>query len=70
MGAKTGQPQRKTSSYWDGDYDDDLWERDMAYTGCLDIEHEKTTPEGVASSQTQDDELDYQLISEVLSAGT
>ena len=70
MGAKTGQPQRKTSSYWDGDYDDDLWERVMAMTGCLDIEHEKTTPEGVASSQTQDNELNHQLISEGFSAGS
>ena len=60
----------KSGGYWDGEYDDEFWERVMSMTGCSDIKHEKTTPEGVASSQTQDNELNHQLISEGFSAGS
>tara|TARA_B100001996_G_C18573097_1_gene559221 strand:- start:739 stop:891 length:153 start_codon:yes stop_codon:yes gene_type:complete len=47
MGAKSG--------YWDGHYDEDFWENVMSFTGCLDVEREKTTPEGVVSSLKQEE---------------
>ena len=48
MGAKNGQPQRKNAGYWDGDFDEEFWERVMSLTGCSDLEREKTTSEEVA----------------------
>ena len=44
----------------------------MSFTGCSEVEREKTTPKGAAISHDRDridSDLDYQLISDAVSAG-